>query len=335
MLNALYLSYCEGRGLKSPKSVEEGLVTLIRDRHRSDGPARRTAYRHSDGPGVFRRMLEYTPYVCGGAMLVVAFAFAGHQLGQNAVASSLPSDSKWTAPVSPASALITKGSLLPEASELDLGNLPLLKEEAALADAKGDYAVEDPVEEAPAPKVAMLAPQPQIPEAKKPEAEPKRLAMSPPVWKLESTFKLKKVEKQKVVAQRRVRLAEQNCLARAIYFEARSETELGQLAVAKVILNRVKDPEYPKSICGVVYQGANRARSCQFSFACDGQPDDPHNPEAWDRASRVAQKALDGDQTVKIMGAATHYHADYVRPRWSRHMKRLIKIGRHIFYADS
>jgi spore germination cell wall hydrolase CwlJ-like protein len=110
---------------------------------------------------------------------------------------------------------------------------------------------------------------------------------------------------------------------------------LGQLAVAKVILNRVKDPEYPKSICGVVYQGATRSNSCQFSFACDGLPDEPRSREAWQRASRVAQKALEGDQTVKVMGAATHYHADYVRPRWSRHMKRLIKIGRHIFYQDS
>jgi hypothetical protein len=282
-------------------------------------------------------MLEYTPYACGGAMLVVAFAFAGHQLGQNAVASNLPPDTRWTASVSPASALITKGSLLPEASELDLGNLPLLsQQEAAEADAKGDYAIEEPVVEAPPPRMALLAPEPEVPEAKKPLAEsPKRVAISPPVWKLESTFKLKKVEKQKVVAQRRVRLAEQNCLARAIYFEARSESELGQLAVAKVILNRVKDPNYPKSICGVVYQGATRNNSCQFSFACDGQPDDPRSREAWGRATRTAQKALDGDQTVKIMGAATHYHADYVRPRWSRGMKRLIKIGRHIFYSDS
>jgi spore germination cell wall hydrolase CwlJ-like protein len=304
---------------------------------------RRPAYRDRDEPRLFRRALEYTPYVCGGAMLVVAFAFAGHQLGQNAVASNLPADTKWATPVSPASALITKGSLLSDASELDLRNLPLLSEQAAIADSKGDYAVDDPVEEAPPPKVAMLIPQkPDVPDTKEsaeePDAkkpEPKRFVASPPVWKLESTFKLKRAEKQKVVAQRRVRLAEQNCLARAIYFEARSESELGQLAVAKVILNRVKDPEYPKSICGVVYQGASRSRSCQFSFACDGIPDDPRNKTQWSRATQVAQKALDGDQTVRIMGAATHYHADYVRPRWSRHMKRLIKIGRHIFYADS
>jgi spore germination cell wall hydrolase CwlJ-like protein len=266
-------------------------------------------------------------------MLVVAFAFAGHQLGQNAVASSMPADSHWATPISPASALITKGSLLPEANDFDYGTGNLLAEQAALADRKGDFAVDDPVTEAPAPKLAMIAPEKEQPEPRKPEVN--RAVASPPVWKLESTFKLKRAEKQKVVAQRRVRLAEQNCLARAIYFEARSESELGQLAVAKVILNRVKDPEYPKSICGVVYQGATRSNSCQFSFACDGLPDEPRSREAWQRASRVAQKALEGDQTVKVMGAATHYHADYVRPRWSRHMKRLIKIGRHIFYQDS
>ena len=83
-----------------------------------------------------------------------------------------------------------------------------------------------------------------------------QLALTPPKSKIEQSFKLKRSEKQKAVAQRRVQLAEENCLARAIYFEARSESELGQLAVAKVILNRVKDPEYPNTICGVVYQGS-------------------------------------------------------------------------------
>src|SRR5262249_55147837 len=137
------------------------------------------------------------------------------------------------------------------------------------------------------------------------------------------------------IAQRRVRLAEENCLAKAVYFEARNEPELGQLAVAKVVLNRVKDPLFPKSICGVVYQGSDHRNSCQFSFACDGLPDDVNNQGAWTQAKRIAERALAGDQTVRIMGAATYYHADYVRPRWSYQMKRLIKIGRHIFYADS
>ena len=168
-----------------------------------------------------------------------------------------------------------------------------------------------------------------------PQKIEKRLAMTPPVWKLESTFKLKRNEKQKVVAERRIRLAEENCLAKAVYFEARSESELGQLAVAKVILNRVKDPNYPKTICGVVYQGSDRRNSCQFSFACDGVADDVKNQEAWDHSKLIAQKAIAGDQTIRIIGAATNYHADYVSPKWAKDMRKLIKIGRHIFYSDS
>jgi spore germination cell wall hydrolase CwlJ-like protein len=105
--------------------------------------------------------------------------------------------------------------------------------------------------------------------------------------------------------------------------------------VAKVILNRVKDPDYPKTICGVVYQGSGRRNSCQFSFACDGLADDVRQPAAWTRSKLVAQKALAGDQTVRVIGTATNYHADYVNPKWAKSMKRLIKIGRHIFYSDT
>ena len=161
----------------------------------------------------------------------------------------------------------------------------------------------------------------------------KRLALAPSPSKIEKSFKLKRTEKQAVVAQRRMRLAEENCLARAVYFEARSESELGQLAVARVILNRTKDPAYPKTICGVVYQGSNRRNSCQFSFACDGLPDDVKQPAAWANSKRVAQKAMSDSKGTKIMSTATNYHADYVRPKWAGSMKRLVKIGRHIFYS--
>jgi spore germination cell wall hydrolase CwlJ-like protein len=105
--------------------------------------------------------------------------------------------------------------------------------------------------------------------------------------------------------------------------------------VAKVILNRVKDPEYPNTICGVVYQGSGRRNSCQFSFACDGLPDDVRSASAWANSKRIAQKALAGDAKVSAIGTATNYHADYVRPKWAKSMKRLIKIGRHVFYEDS
>jgi spore germination cell wall hydrolase CwlJ-like protein len=140
---------------------------------------------------------------------------------------------------------------------------------------------------------------------------------------------------QKAIAMRRVQMAEENCLARAVYFEARSESEMGQLAVAKVILNRVNDPEYPKSICGVVYQGSGRRNSCQFSFACDGLPDDVKSANSWANAKRIAKRAMAGDGHVAAVGTATNYHADYVKPKWAKSMKRLVKIGRHVFYEDS
>ncbi len=130
-------------------------------------------------------------------------------------------------------------------------------------------------------------------------------------------------------------MAEENCLARAVYFEARSESELGQIAVAKVILNRVKDPEYPNTICGVVYQGSGRRNSCQFSFACDGLPDDVKSATSWAKAKSIARKAIAGEAKVAAIGTATNYHADYVKPKWAKSMKRLIKIGRHVFYEDS
>ena len=259
-------------------------------------------------------------------MLVVSFALAGHYMGQKAVAHNVDASDKIIAasasqPVSTIGSkdgLLQKTSLAPAGTKLDLKTLPMIGEQEVVVRLKSDFIDRGPAE----------------PEVSHKPLE-KRLAMSPPVWKLESTFKLKREEKQKIVAQRRVRLAEENCLAKAVYFEARSETELGQLAVAKVILNRTKDANYPNTICGVVYQGSDRRNSCQFSFACDGLPDDIRNKSAWDRSKRIAQKALAGDQTVRIMGAATHYHADYVKPKWSREMRRRITIGRHIFYSDS
>ena len=131
-----------------------------------------------------------------------------------------------------------------------------------------------------------------------------------------------------------LRTVAKSCLARAIYFEARSESQLGQLAVATVILNRSKAENYPSSICGVVYQGASRLNACQFSFACDGQSDLPKTGRAWETALAVTAMALSDDQPMQSVAAATFYHADYVTPHWSKSMNRLTKIGRHIFYSQ-
>lgn len=125
---------------------------------------------------------------------------------------------------------------------------------------------------------------------------------------------------------------QQTCLAQSIYFEARGETVMGQAAVAQVVLNRVKNPAYPKSICGVVYQNEKWRNRCQFSFACDGRPERVRSQSAWKRAKQLARDVTNGKVWLKAVGDSTHYHATYVKPRWSRYMKRTDRIGRHIFY---
>ncbi|MGO4574020.1 cell wall hydrolase [Microvirga sp. 2TAF3] len=125
---------------------------------------------------------------------------------------------------------------------------------------------------------------------------------------------------------------EQRCLAEAVYFEARSESEDGQAAVAQVVLNRVKSGLYPSSICGVVYQNRHRHLACQFTFACEGKALRVTESEPWDRAKRIASAVLEGRTYLADVGGATHYHADYVKPYWARRLKKMDVIGRHIFY---
>ncbi len=122
------------------------------------------------------------------------------------------------------------------------------------------------------------------------------------------------------------------CLAEAIYFEARGEPEEGQVAVAQVILNRVKSGLYPSSVCGVVYQNRHRHLACQFTFACEGKSLRITDSESWASAKRVAREVTEGKTYLAEVGGATHYHADYVRPGWSRRLKKMDVIGRHIFY---
>lgn len=123
-----------------------------------------------------------------------------------------------------------------------------------------------------------------------------------------------------------------NCLAQAIYFEARGEPYRGQVAVAQVVMNRLAHPLYPKTICAVVFQDAGHRDACQFSFACDGIPEVINEPGPWKQAQDIAQKVADGELYLPEVGAATHYHATYVYPDWAPHLKRVAKIGMHIFY---
>jgi spore germination cell wall hydrolase CwlJ-like protein len=122
---------------------------------------------------------------------------------------------------------------------------------------------------------------------------------------------------------------EMDCLTQAVYFEARGETAAGQQAVAQVVLNRVKAPGFPKSVCGVVYQGAAN-HDCQFSFACDGSTRRGREFAAWDRARKIAGRAMGGAVMAEV-GSATHFHTTGVSPAWAG-MTRVAQVGLHVFY---
>ncbi|MGP2491357.1 cell wall hydrolase [Mesorhizobium sp. PUT5] len=125
---------------------------------------------------------------------------------------------------------------------------------------------------------------------------------------------------------------EQACLAEAIYFEARSESLRGQAAVAQVVLNRVRNPAYPASICGVVYQNSHWLNACQFSFACDGRKHRVTEPKYYKTAQDIAMAVTAGKIFLPEVGSSTHYYAAYVSPGWARYMKKMTRIGLHIFY---
>jgi hypothetical protein len=136
-----------------------------------------------------------------------------------------------------------------------------------------------------------------------------------------------------VVGERSARdiAASLQCLTAAVYYEARSEALEGQRAVAQVVLNRVRHPAFPKTVCGVVYQGSKRRTGCQFSFTCDGSLRGRRDPAAWARAGQVARTALAGSVFGPV-GVATHYHTTAIRPWWAPSLKRAVTVGSHIFY---
>jgi N-acetylmuramoyl-L-alanine amidase len=128
------------------------------------------------------------------------------------------------------------------------------------------------------------------------------------------------------------------CLAMNIYWEARSQSTAGQIAVAQVVINRVNDSRYPDSVCNVVTQGVRHSGSdlpvrhkCQFSWFCDGLKDYPTDHKAWAKSMMVAISVLDG-KTVDMLDGATHYHAVNVHPDWARTKTRTARIDNHIFY---
>ena len=121
------------------------------------------------------------------------------------------------------------------------------------------------------------------------------------------------------------------CLASAVYYEAGNQDADGERAVAQVVLNRVRHPAFPGSVCGVVYEGSTRSTGCQFTFTCDGSLYRQPDADGWRRAYKVAKDALSGYVFAPI-GWATHYHADYVVPTWASSLAKNAIVGAHIFY---
>ena len=124
-----------------------------------------------------------------------------------------------------------------------------------------------------------------------------------------------------------------SCLAEALYFEARGEPIEGQLAVGEVILNRVEDTRYPSSICKVINQGTGRRFACQFTYTCDGKLETVNERKPYEVALKIA-KILMTTHDRKLTRGSTHYHSNYVNPRWSKKFERVAKFGRHIFYRQ-
>ena len=134
------------------------------------------------------------------------------------------------------------------------------------------------------------------------------------------------------------------CLSLNVYHEAKNQSLVGQAAVAEVVMNRVADSRYPNTVCEVVKQGPHRPswkdpnkehpvrHKCQFSWYCDGKSDNPIDDIHWKRAKEIARLVLHDRIIIDVTEGATHYHATYVSPAWSKHLKKTVHIQDHIFY---
>ena len=130
------------------------------------------------------------------------------------------------------------------------------------------------------------------------------------------------------------------CLALNVYHEAKNQSFIGQVAVAQVVMNRVKDTRYPNTVCDVVKQGATYKwkpdfpikNRCQFSWYCDGKSDWPKDMDAWVEAQQIAYNMIVFNDARGVTEGATHYHADYVQPEWAKDFHLVGRIGVHIFY---
>lgn len=251
-------------------------------------------------------------------LLCVAGAI-GHYAGENASARSAP-NVEWVDVTNSTSTIVRKTTVLrtsrPNAPGADV----------AAADQRQRTATLN--------KTDMIVPMTRFTKREDRIAPVETLIETPPVWKIEKLVQRGLGEKRRRQTVRVARERQHYCLAEAIYHEARGEPTLGQLAVANVILNRVASKQYPNSICGVVNQNDHMRLRCQFTYACNGLPDKPRPGNHWNKAQRVATQAMSGKRSIFAVKGATHYHADYVKPKWAKSFKLVKKIGRHIFYAD-
>jgi spore germination cell wall hydrolase CwlJ-like protein len=129
-------------------------------------------------------------------------------------------------------------------------------------------------------------------------------------------------------------MADRMCLARAVYHEARGEPIEGQIAVAQVVMNRLRAKRWPKTVCGVVYEGQARGEKCQFSFACYGRKELPDSNQLWAQAKWISDDVAAGRVMIEDLSQATYYHTDKVRPVWRATLTPIRRVGQHIFYSD-
>lgn len=275
-------------------------------------------------------------FVMASVVLVVGVAVFGIYMGKSASARS-GSDAEWADVSESTVTLVSRAALGNAQVNLESRGYSYEIGQQVTASRKGDMADNSVVDH---PSSILLRPavlpmdKPRVLSSHKPQYA----VLSPPAKKLRSLFERGKAARNKVKAKRQAKIAEHYCMAKAIYFEARSEPVAGQLAVANVVLNRVKSDTYPNTICGVVYESRVKKRigGCQFSFTCDGIHDRPRPGKQWNLARKLAHQAMSNSAKARVVNSSVlHYHADYVRPKWSKFMRRLTKIGRHIFYTGT
>jgi spore germination cell wall hydrolase CwlJ-like protein len=166
------------------------------------------------------------------------------------------------------------------------------------------------------------------------DAQPRATTFETPAIAVDTAPAATSLSREELIAMKL--LAQSDCLAEAMYYEARGEGKAGQMAVAEVVYHRMRYGNYPSSICGVVFEGSHLRTGCQFSFTCNGDMNRPKNATAWRRARVLALRIVTGVLPLgDLTGDATSFHATDVQPGWAGDMERTVQIGNHIFYRPA